>query len=373
MNYNTNNDKPLILAYYLPQYHPFKENDEWWGKGFTEWTNVGKAKSLFWGHQQPKVPADLGYYDLRLPQIRQEQADLAKEAGVNGFCYWHYWFGGKGRQLMNSIIDDVHNSGKPDFPFCLGWANESWMAKQWRKDGSGDKLLIEQRYEGLDDYRAHFEYIKELIKDPRYVRINGCPFFLIYKPSLFKDVKLFMHLWNKWIKEEGIAEKFFFVGGIYNNTYNDLAKLGFDGITTQLTPKFDYNINKKNILIRKVIKAFEKLHFIPSLRSYSKFSINIWDEESEGLEKTIPFIMPQWDHTPRSGRHGVILQNSTPQIFKEQIECVLIHIKHKKNKIIMLKSWNEWAEGNYMEPDLLNGHGYINALKEALKEIPTSK
>lgn len=178
-----NQEKPLVIAYYLPQFHPFKENDEWWGKGFTEWTNVGKAKPLFRGHYQPKVPADLGYYDLRLPEIRQQQAELAKEAGVSGFCYWHYWFG-EGRQLLNEIIDEVVATGKPDFPFCLGWANETWKAKQWNKDGSGDKVLIEQRYGGEDDYRHHFEYVLKIFKDDRYIKIKNCPLFLIYHRNL---------------------------------------------------------------------------------------------------------------------------------------------------------------------------------------------
>lgn len=367
MDYNTNNKKPLILAYYLPQFHPFKENDEWWGKGFTEWTNVGKAKPLYWGHNQPKVPADLGYYDLRIPQVREEQVKLAKEAGVDGFCYWHYWFGGRGRQLMNSIIDEVHQTGKPDFPFCLGWANESWMAKQWRKDGAGDKVLMEQRYGGIEDYRAHFDYAKTLFKDPRYIRIDGCPFFLIYKPSLFKDVEMFMKLWNKWIKEEKIAEKVFFVGGICRNTYDDLDRMNFDGITGVLGQKFDRNINKKPILIRKTIRAFEKLHLMPSMRSFSKMSINIWDDEFDGRDKTIPFIIPQWDHTPRSGRRGTVLFGSTPDLFEKQVEIVLDHIKTKKVKIIMLKSWNEWGEGNFMEPDLVNGHDYLIGLSKAIE------
>ena len=144
-------EKPIVIAFYLPQFHPTKENDLWWGRGFTEWTNVGKAKPLFKGHYQPKVPADLGYYDLRISEVREQQAKLAREAGVNAFCYWHYWFGGEGRQLLNEIIDDVRISGKPDFPFCLGWANESWKKKQWNVDGSGDQLLMEQRYEGIDD------------------------------------------------------------------------------------------------------------------------------------------------------------------------------------------------------------------------------
>ena len=196
--------KPLIIAYYLPQYHPFPQNDEWWGKGFTEWTNVGKAKPLFKGHYQPKVPADLGYYDLRLPEVRDEQAELAREAGVGAFCYWHYWFGGKGRQLLNEIIDDVLKTGKPDFPFCFGWANESWKAKQWNKDGSGDKVIMEQRYGGESDYRLHFEYALNFFKDHRYIKIDNKPLFLVYKPNLLPSD--FISYWNKWAKEEVLME-----------------------------------------------------------------------------------------------------------------------------------------------------------------------
>ena len=139
-------NKIKIIAFYLPQFHPFKENDEWWGKGFTEWTNVAKAKPLFKGHYQPKIPADLGFYDLRLPEVREEQAQLAKQAGIYGFCYWHYWF--NGQELMERPWNEVVNSENPDFPFCIGWANESWMSKMWNKDGSiaAGKILIEQTY-----------------------------------------------------------------------------------------------------------------------------------------------------------------------------------------------------------------------------------
>ena len=159
--------KARVIAFYLPQYHPFKENDEWWGKGFTEWTNVGRAKPLFRGHYQPRVPADLGYYDLRMPEVREKQVNLAKEAGIEGFCYWHYWFG-NGRRLMESVFDEVLISGKPDFPFCLGWANHSWFAKTWDKDGKKDKLLIEQQYLGIEDFKTHFGYALKAFKDPRY-------------------------------------------------------------------------------------------------------------------------------------------------------------------------------------------------------------
>ena len=168
-----------IIAYYLPQFHPFKQNDEWWGEGFTEWTNVAKAKPLFKGHYQPKIPSILGFYDLRLPETREKQVQLAKEAGIYGFCYWHYWF--NGTELMERPFKEILNSGKPDFPFCLGWANESWMAKLWSKNGVTGKTLIAQTYSDEDDVK-HFEAYKQAFQDNRYIRIKGKPFFLIYRP-----------------------------------------------------------------------------------------------------------------------------------------------------------------------------------------------
>ena len=160
---------------YLPQYHPFKENDQWWGKGFTEWTNVGKAKPLFRGHYQPRVPADLGYYDLRLPIIREEQAELAREAGVEGFMYWHYWFG-NGKRLIPEVFDEVLESGSPSLPFCLGWANHSWFSKNWNADGSiSKKLLMEQTYPGIEDEKMHFAFLLKAFKDKRYIKVDDKP------------------------------------------------------------------------------------------------------------------------------------------------------------------------------------------------------
>ena len=203
MNYIIGKDSnPLILAYYLPQFHPFKENEEWWGKGFTEWTNVGKAKPLYKGHYQPKVPADLGYYDLRLPIIAEQQANLAREAGVSGFCYWHYWFG-DGKELMEMPFYRAVETGKPDFPFCLGWANESWMAKLWNKNGATGKTLIEQKYTGKEDNELHFNRYKKAFSDSRYIKVNGRPFFLIYRPLDFYNIKEFMQQWNTLLQKEG--------------------------------------------------------------------------------------------------------------------------------------------------------------------------
>ena len=175
----TNNIK--VLAYYLPQYYPTKENDQWWGKGFTEWTNVGKAEKLWKGHYQPKVPADLGYYDLRLPIVREQQAALAREAGVSGFLYWHYWFG-NGKRLLSEVFQDVLDSGKPDFPFALAWANHSWYKKSWASDTNSNELLLAQTYPGIEDARMHFEFLLKAFRDPRYIKIDGKPFLLIFYP-----------------------------------------------------------------------------------------------------------------------------------------------------------------------------------------------
>ena len=199
-------NKVRVIAFYLPQFHPTPENDKWWGKGFTEWTNVGKAKPLFKGHYQPKVPADLGYYDLRVPETRKAQADMAKEYGIEGFCYWHYWFG-NGRRLLERPFNEVLNSGEPDFPFCLAWANHSWEDKQFSKDG-GHKMLMEQLYPGDEDYIAHFNAVLPAFKDHRYIRVNGNPVFVIYSPMNVPDAAHFISLWQELAKPHGFQIHF---------------------------------------------------------------------------------------------------------------------------------------------------------------------
>lgn len=354
-------DKPLVLAYYLPQFHPFQENEEWWGKGFTEWTNVGKAKPLFKGHIQPKVPTDLGYYDLRLPVVRVQQAELAREAGVGGFCYWHYWFA-PGKQLMNTIIDEVASTGKPDFPFCLGWANESWYRKLWNKDASGDKLLIEQTYGGESDYRAHYEYVRDLFKNKNYIYIDNKPFFLIYKPYNHPELEQFIQLWNRWVKEDGIADEVYFVANLdYPEKYQDLLDRGFDAITMAPWTRINKMIQIHNSILHRILR---KLHIGKNkpCRYIYNDSSSILDYHIDGKETTIPFLLPRWDHTPRSGCNGYLIEGLTPEKFADQVQGVLDIVEKKENKIIMLKSWNEWAEGNYMEPDMEFGKSYILSL-----------
>ena len=216
---------PRLIAFYLPQFYPTKENNEWWRPGFTEWTNVANAKPLFRGHYQPKIPADLGFYDLRVPEVREQQAQLAKEAGIEGFCYWHYWFAG--RRLLDTVFNEVVENGKPDFPFCLCWANHSWYKKTWDPK-MPNKLLMEQTYPGDEDYIAHFKALLPAFKDSRYIKVDGKLLFGVFSSLDIPDPQHFFNLWNKLAKENGL-EGFYFFGFTFSyNEVTSILKEGYD-------------------------------------------------------------------------------------------------------------------------------------------------
>lgn len=356
--------KARVIAFYLPQFHPIPENDKWWGKGFTEWTNVGKAKTLFKGHYQPRVPADLGYYDLRVPKTRIAQADLARQHGVEGFCYWHYWFG-NGKRLIERPFNEVLNSGKPDFPFCLAWANESW--KGFEHGLKNRNLLIEQLYPGEIDYVNHFFEVLPAFKDKRYITVDGSPLFMIYKPLASDEIKLFIKVWRKLAKENGL-KGIHFVGHLNDLklSLNDVMDSGVDAVNT--TRILNYTMYKRN-LFQKIVGYFnKKVRRIPLSYSYKLMSKYFIDEKEDKLYNVYPSIIPGWDHTPRSGKEGLVITNSTPDLFEKHIKRTIDIVQHKsdENKIIFLKSWNEWAEGNYVEPDLRWGKKYLEAIKSSL-------
>lgn len=360
--------KPRIIALYLPQYHPFPENDEWWGKGFTEWTSVARAKPLFKGHYQPRIPADLGFYDLRLPIVREQQAALAREAGVEGFCYWHYWFG-NGKQLMAEIIDEVIATGKPDFPFCLGWANHSWYAKNWNTKDSGkkDKLLIEQTFPGDEDIRKHYEYALKAFKDPRYIKVGNKPFFMIY---IANDIpNNFTQLWNKWAIEDGF-DGIYFVGNVdAQEDSNKYTAQGFSAVIKDRikAQRFAHSLSQKKTIKGLIKKLYNRTLKRPEGLFQYEDSIKAYlDESDDSRENVIPSIIPNFDHSPRSGANGYIVEGSTPELFEKHASRVLSLVQSKQNKIIMLRSWNEWGEGNYLEPDLKYKDGYIRALRNAI-------
>lgn len=357
-----------IIAHYLPQFHPIPENDIWWGKGFTEWTNVGRAKPLFKGHYQPRIPADLGYYDLRIPEIREEQTRLAKEAGIYGFCYWHYWFG-NGKQLLEMPINEVIATKKPNFPFCFGWANESWKAKIWNaNDTSKDKVLIEQKYLGKYDNELHFKTLLSAFRDERYIRVDNKPFFLIYKPELFLDIGNFIEQWNVLIKKYNIADSFYFVAHTQSfKSYKNLIEAGFNSITvnpmSRLINSIELSKNDTNIIVYRILKLFKRKKLkVVDYKKALKYFINV---KEDSLDDVIPTILPNWDHSPRSGGKGVILHGSSPNLFMKNIELALscVEFKPSDRRIILLKSWNEWAEGNYVEPDIRFGKGYLDVIK----------
>ena len=381
--------KARVIAYYLPQYHPIPENDKYWGKGFTEWRNVGKAKPLFRGHSQPRVPADLGYYDLRLPEIREEQAALAREAGIEGFCYWHYWFG-NGKQLLEMPFNEVLHTGKPDFPFCLGWANHSWTSKTWvaGKTFQKDSMIMEQTYPGIEDYEQHFYALLDAFKDHRYITVDGNLLFVIFRPLDLPDTKGFIDLWNKLAKKEGL-NGFHFVGiessfGIFSTEgkkimfdgkdttaklYNKVLESGFDGINSRGMNLAHVRYDSLfGFYFKKALKKFLKWQGVVKY-DYKRISKLLFTDEDK-WENVYPTIIPNWDRTPRSGKKAIVWYNNSPQYFKKQVDLALKFIKDKQeqHKLLFLMSWNEWGEGNYMEPDIEFGKGYINALREALKD-----
>ncbi|MCX5784283.1 MAG: glycoside hydrolase family 99-like domain-containing protein [Elusimicrobia bacterium] len=351
-------NKARVIAAYLPQYYPIPENDIWWGKGFTEWTNVGKAKPLFKGHYQPRVPADLGYYDLRVPETRQAQADMARECGIEGFCYWHYWFG-NGKRLLDRPFKEVLKSGEPDYPFCLAWANSSWQGIDYGV--KGQKLLIKQEYPGLKDHEQHFYEILPALSDHRYIRVENKPLFLIFNPRHLPNPKEFIDCWQNLAVKNGLEGVYFVAQTSDLPAIDPLINEGYDSVNIiRISHPPRYGISTIQKIKRKVFRELVRYNY--------KDAIKFFSGPEDYSEKVIPSIFPNWDHTPRSGKKGYVLHGSTPELFKKHVEIVLKAVANKptQKKIIYLKSWNEWAEGNYMEPDLMFGHGYLQALKECL-------
>lgn len=382
--------KPRILALYLPQFHPIPENDKWWGPGFTEWTNVVKAKPMFRGHQQPRIPADLGFYDLRLPETREHQALLAREAGIEGFCYYHYWFG-NGKQLLERPFNEVVESGKPDFPFCLCWANHTWSNKTWERKSSLQKnsTLIEQTYPGVEDDINHFYSLLNAFKDKRYIKVDGKLLFVVYNPYDMPEPMRFIEIWRKLAKENGLPG-FHFVG----MTSSTLTfKIMPDGSRQRMIPNLE---NSKEIFDSVLNMGFDAVNSFGKRRGemlyegkwknltktilrrigiptggikydYARTVRNFFAPE-DSWDNVYPTILPQWDRTPRVSTYDGIYVDATPEKFENHIRQALDIIKNKteEHQILFLKSWNEWGEGNYVEPDILYGHGFLDAIHNCI-------
>lgn len=381
------NKKARVIAFYLPQYHPIPENDKWWGKGFTEWTNVGKAKPLFKGHYQPRVPADLGYYDLRMPEVREAQAKMACEAGIEGFCYWHYWFSSK-KQLLERPFNEVLLSGKPDYPFCLGWANHSWTNRSWEVGTKKvkEQTLMEMVY-NKEEYTKHFFDVLPAFKDRRYITVDGKPLFLVFRPLEIPNPHEFIDMWQKLAQENGL-KGVYFVGIQYNmrteewtwknilfknakdkaaELYQQVLNAGYDAVNSRGYNRADYYSRSVLETIWRSL-AMRIFKYTPISKCNQEMINKYLYVKEDRWENVFPTLMPNWDRTPRSGRRARIYTNSTPKVFKGQLESVFDILKNKEDehKVTFLMSWNEWAEGNYVEPDLKYGHGFLEVIKELL-------
>ena len=381
--------KPRIIALYLPQFHPIPENNQWWGPGFTEWTNVAKAKPLFRGHQQPRIPADLGFYDLRLPETRILQADLAREAGIEGFCYYHYWFG-NGRQLLERPFNEVVATGKPDYPFCICWANHTWSNKTWESKSTLQKnsVLIRQEYPGREDDIAHFMSLLPAFRDKRYMQVDGKLLFAIYSVFDFPHVDQFISTWRYLAKKHGLPG-FHFVGmtpstltfkinedGSHTRTlpnhknskdiYESVLRLGFDAVNSFGKRRGEMLYEGKWTNLAKTLMRHIGLPTGSQKYDYERTVANYFAPE-DSWENVYPTILPQWDRSPRVASQDGIYVDATPEKFARHIQKAIEIIKDKKkeHQILFLKSWNEWGEGNYVEPDLQYGHGFLDALREA--------
>lgn len=337
---NTAIVKARVIAFYLPQFHPIRENDKWWGKGFTEWSNVTKAQPLFNGHYQPHIPANLGFYDLRVPETRKAQADLARRHGIEAFCYWHYWF--KGRRLLERPFDEVLASGEPGFPFCLAWANESW-SRRWL--GEERETLLKQTYSDADDVR-HARWLVRAFADKRYVRIRGRPVFLIYQPNHLPKPKATISAIRAECVRVRIPDPY--LVGIASHAINDFRQLGFDA----------------NLNFEPQLGAIPGSLTDDGLKIYDYASARRQMANRKGDFPSHPCIVVSWDNTPRRGDRGIVFINSTPGHFEEGLREVVAGVRRKplEERLVFVNAWNEWAEGNHLEPDLKHGLKFLEAV-----------
>ena len=363
---------PKIIAFHLPQFHPIPENDSWWEPGFTEWTNVAKAIPLFPGHQQPRLPGELGFYDLRLPQARARQAELAREAGVHGFCFWHYWFG-HGRRLLEQPVDAMLAAREPDFPFMLGWANQTWTGI-WH--GTPGRILITQEYPGYADVEQHCDVLMRHFEDRRYIHIADRPLLLVFDPGSEGFSSDYLEMYRDVLgRRHGVKPWF-----ILRHTPNaDPARPAF-GDACYLDPAFimkdaaELTNGLDRTLIARLRRRIANRGFAPAWGprqiDYVRGAAAV--RQPQYTAQDIPCMIPNWDNTPRSGRNGWVFVNSSPEAFQRHATDTLSASRTGPlADIYFLKSWNEWAEGNHLEPDRRYGRGWMEAMREAIGEART--
>ncbi len=359
------NRKPRMLAIHLPQFHPIPENDDWWGRGFTEWFNVAAAKPLFPGHDQPRIPADLGFYDLRVPETREAQANLAREHGIEGFCHYHYWF--NGHRLLDRPVREILQTQRPDFPFCLCWANESW-SRRWL--GEDRDILMAQTYSETDNI-AHARHLAAVFCDRRYIRVGGRPLFIIYRPAQMNLLAHFAAELRAQSVLAGAGEPLL-LGCSAHAEGTDMRTLGLDG-TLDFQPKlgflpgaFDDNVAERTRRNRDlgVEGPAPRVYAADALRAeISRFRAGL-------AHPVYPSVFVSWDNTPRRGEDGTILLPRSPESFRQGLRDALDYLDRRGSELaeplLFINAWNEWAEGNYLEPDTSSGRSHLAELGAAI-------
>ena len=348
-------NKPAkLICFYLPQFHTIPENNAWWGDGFTEWTNVKPARPQFAGHHQPHVPGELGYYNLCDPAVQRRQVELAKCFGIEGFCFYFYWFGGK--RLLDAPIENYLNDRSLDLPFCLCWANENW-SRRW--DGLDSDILIAQKHCPEDDL-AFISWISRYLDDRRYIRIKGKPLLLVYRPNLLPSAKETATRWRRWCRERGIGEIFL----AYTQSFEkvDPTRYGFDAAVefppnNSAPPDITDQVEPLNN--RFAGRVFDWRVFIERSRCYRKPSYKLFRG-----------VCPSWDNTARRQHRSVVFLNSSPQGYLQWLSNAITdtckRFSDPDERLVFINAWNEWAESAYLEPDLRHGYAYLEATRLAL-------
>jgi lipopolysaccharide biosynthesis protein len=338
-----------LIAFYLPQFHPIPENDEWWGKGFTEWTNVAKAQPLFDGHYQPHLPTEFGYYDLRVREVMQEQILLAKQHGIDGFCYHYYWFSGK--RLLERPLEDMLANSEGEMPFCLCWANETWT-RRW--DGAENRVLIGQEYRPDDDV-AFIRDLAPYFRDPRYIRIDNTPLLLVYRPQHMPNPARSAEVWREYCRTSGIGEIHLCAALTHGNT---TKPAGFD--STVDFPPHNMSSPRKNQLLDF------KDAFIGGVFDFAEIAQSFLDKSHEGMH--FRTVFPSWDNTARTGSRANVVINAGPENYEywlsESVRKAAEELPEGK-RFVFINAWNEWAEGCHLEPDRRHGRAFLEATERA--------
>jgi len=358
----TNQDAPKVIAFYLPQFHPFKENDAWWGKGFTEWSNVAKAIPQFKDHYQPRLPSDLGYYDLRLTDVMAEQINMANLHGIEAFCFHYYWFAG--HRLMEKPLEAyLENDEKLNFPFCLCWANENWT-RRW--DGSENDILMAQEHSEADNEAVFYDLLR-YFKDKRYITVNGKPLIVIYRPDIITDLQELTKQWRALAVKEGLPGLHLVSTNAFG--FKDYQGIGFDAIV-EFPP---HGIEAGNINSKIELYNNDYTGNVYDYDEVIDFSLQRLESqaESEYAKGYYPTVMTAWDNSARKPGNGNVFHGATPAKFQRWIDGCYRWSNdehHNGEKFVFVNAWNEWAEGTYLEPDKKYGYAYLNAVRSTINE-----